>query len=236
MKTLKIIKYVFTTIGALMLVGTFFAYTSASNFVEQSISTRGVVVEMLRSRPSSSSSNSYMYKPVVQFVDKNGSEIEFMSSTSSNPPSYGVGESVEVLYNPESPNDAKIKSFFSIWGVVTILGVIGVVFFAVGGGMYLYDKKKNNLRNHLKLNGTVIASSFQSVAINTSLEVNGRNPYRIISQWENPRTSKLHVFTSNNIWFDPTDYIKTDSIKVLIDKNDLKKYRIDLSFLPKKGK
>ena len=57
-------------------------------------------------------------------------------------------------------------------------------------------------------------------------------PSRIICQWENPSTSKGHVFTSENIWFDPNDYMKSDKITVLIDKRNPKKHIVNLSFLP----
>ncbi len=233
MKAIKIIKYVFTIIGIGMLVGAFFMYKSANEFLETSITAEGTVIDLLRSRSSSSSDNSITYKPLVEFTEKEGNRIEFSSSTSSNPPSYSVGEKVEVLYNPESPNKAKIKGFFSIWGGVTIVGILGFVFFTIGSSIFLFDKKKSNLLKHLKQNGTRIDTDFQSVAINHSLTVNGRNPFQIISQWQDPATSKLHIFTSDNIWFDPSDFIKGDKIKVLIDKRNLKKYWIDLSFLPK---
>jgi uncharacterized protein YneF (UPF0154 family) len=233
MKVLNIIKYVFTIIGAGMLIGTFFIYKNTIEFVEKSIETEGTVVELLKSRSSSSSDNSIMYKPLVQFTDIKGTQIEFSSSSSSNPPSYSVNEKVEVIYNPESPNKAKIKSFFSLWGGATILGVLGLVFFIIGGSIIAYSIKKKNMLKYLKQHGTKIASDFQNVNINTSLAVNGQNPFVIVSQWQNPETSELHVFTSDNIWFDPTDFIKTDKINVLIDRKNPKRYSVDLSFLPK---
>jgi hypothetical protein len=232
MKALKIIKYIFTIIGLGMLTGAFFIYKNTSKFLETAVTTQGTVVELVESRSSSSSDNSIMYSPVVNFIDKKGVEVKVYSSTSSNPPSYNVGEKVEVLYAPETPQDAKIKGFFSLWGGATILGILGGIFFTIGGAMFIFDKRKNNMLTHLKQNGTRIESDFQSVGLNTSLAVNGRNPFQIVSQWQNPATSKLHLFTSDNIWFDPTDFIKTDKIKVLIDRNDPKKYHVDLSFLP----
>ena len=62
---------------------------------------------------------------------------------------------------------------------------------------------------------------------------NTTNPYLIYVQWKKPMTSKLHVFKSENIWFDPTDHINTDEITVLIESNNPKKYYVDTSFLPK---
>ena len=40
--------------------------------------------------------------------------------------------------------------------------------------------------------------------------IDGRNPYQIISHWKNPRTSRLHIFKSDNLWVDPTDSIKEE--------------------------
>lgn len=233
MRALNIIKYVFIILGIGMLIGAFFIYKKTSQFVEKSIQTQGTVVELLKSRSSSSSDNSIMYSPLIQFTDGKGTQIEFSSSNSSNPPSYSVNEKVEVIYNPESPNNAKIKSFFSIWGGVTMLGILGAILFATGGSVIYYNVKRNNILKYLKQNGTRIESDFQSVQINNSLTVKGRNPYTIVSQWQNPETSELHIFTSDNIWFDPTEFIKTDEIKVLIDRKNPKKYSVDLSFLPK---
>ncbi|MNH47046.1 hypothetical protein D3C79_1101060 [compost metagenome] len=68
---------------------------------------------------------------------------------------------------------------------------------------------------------------------NTRISVNGRHPYVIRSQWLNPRTSEVHLFESDNIWFDPSDYLKDESISVFIDKKNPKKYHVDITFLPK---
>ena len=58
----------------------------------------------------------------------------------------------------------------------------------------------------------------------------------LITQWQNPATSEVHVFKSNNIWFDPSSYIHTDTITVFCEKDDLSEYYVDISFLPKLAK
>lgn len=233
MKTLDIIKNVFTVVGAGMLIGAFFLYQNTSQFIEKSIETQGIVVDFVGSDSSNSSDISMMYKSLVEFTDTNGTQIEFLSSTSSNTPSYNINEKVDVIYIPEYPNEAKIKSFFSLWGGATILGTLGLVFFIIGGSIIAYNMTKKNTLEYLKLNGIKIKTDFQRVRINPTMAVNGRTPFVVVSEWKNPKTSKLHVFTSDNVWFDPTDLIKTDKINVLIDRNNPKKYSVDLSFLPK---
>lgn len=225
-----IIKYLSLIFGTLMLIIAFYFYKSITQFIENSIETQGTVVELIESR---SSRNSILYKPLVKFTDDKGTKIKFLSATSSNPPSYSVNEKVQVIYNPESPNKAKIKSFFSIWGVVIILGIFVLLCFTIGGIFFIKDLNKNKMLKYLKQNGTKIETDFQKVSVNTSYSFNGKKPFTIVSRWQNPQTSELHFFTSSNIWFDPTDFITTDKIQVIIDEKKPKRYLVDLSFLPK---
>jgi len=231
---MSVIKYIFAAIGLAMLAGAFLAFTSTQNFLSTAVSTQGTVIELVRSRSSSSSNGSsdYTYAPVVKFETKDGSLIEFQSSTSSNPPSYAEGETIEVLYQKSSPHDAKIKGFFSLWGLSMILGIIGSVFSLIGLGMVFAGIKKSQRIKGLKQSGTRISAEVQSVGRNASLEVNGRNPYQIVAQWQNPTTTKIHIFKSENIWFDPEEHIKGDTIEVLIDQSNPKIYHVDTSFLP----
>jgi hypothetical protein len=74
----------------------------------------------------------------VIFTDsKTGREVEFVSSTASNPPGFRVGEQVAVLYDPEGPETAVIPGFFSLWIWVSILSSMGIIFVAAGGGLLL---------------------------------------------------------------------------------------------------
>lgn len=121
----------------------------------------------------------------------------------SNPPSYDQSERVSVLYEPSSPQAAKIDGFFSLWGGALIVG------------------------------GIEIHASFQGVEQNTGLTVNGCSPFRLVCQWQHPQTRELHIFRSDNLWFDPTDLVSQEKIPVRVDEGNLKKYWVDTSFLPK---
>jgi hypothetical protein len=216
-------------IGIAMLLGAFFLYRSTSSFLATAITAPGTVTELVAVR----SDDSTTYKPVVQFTTAKGEAIEFASSTSSSPPSYRVGESVQVLYRENDPRDAKINGYFSLWGGSVILAGLGAVFFSIGGGIWLFTKLKARSDEHLQTHGTPIATDFQSVELNDSLTVNGKHPFRIVTQWQNPATSELHIFKSNNLWFDPARFIKDKRIRVFIDVSNPKKYYVDTAFLPK---
>ncbi len=229
MKTLLVFKVLFPLIGLGALTGAWLLYSDAREFVATSTATEGTVVELVRSR----SSDSTTYAPQVTFTDAQGRAHAFTSRTSSNPPAYHVGETVRVLYRSGSPEQARIDGFFSLWGGALIVGILGSVFALVGLGMVLVPMLRQRRAAQLRASGRRIEAAFQGVEHNTSLTVNGRHPFCVISQWQNPATSQVHVFRSDNLWFDPSEYITRTQIPVYIDPADPDRYHVDLSFLPK---
>ncbi len=229
MKSLSIIKYLFSIIGLGMLLGALYWYQSIQSFTEEALLTEGTVLELVASR----SDDSYVYKPLVRFTTERGESIEFISGTGSNPPGFTVGETVEIFYRAADPQETMINDFFSLWGGPLIVAGMGIIFFIIGGSIILVTLLQKQKEQYLKTNGLPVQTKFQSVEINAHLTVRGRNPYRVLTQWQNPETSEIHVFKSNNLWFDPTDYITEDYITVLIERTNPKKYYVDLSFLPK---
>lgn len=235
MKVLKIISGVFSTVGVGMLVGSFFVFSNTSSFIRRAVEAEGKVIDLERSRSSSSSgsSSSTMYRPVVEFTTATGKRIEFISSVGSSPPSHRVGEAVTVLYNPADPQSARIKSFFQLWFGFLIVSFLGLVFAAIGLGMIFVRSRGRKRAEWLRQHGRRVKTAYKGVELNQSLHVNGRSPYQIITQSPDPASNTVRVFESENIWFDPSEYIKSETIDVLIDPNDPKKYVMDISFLPK---
>jgi hypothetical protein len=233
-KALKLISGVFSAVGVGMLVGSFFAFTDTRSFISRAVEAEGQVIGLDRSRSSSGSgSSSTTYRPVVEFTSATGKRIEFTSNVGSNPPSHRVGESVRVLYDPVDPDSARIKSFFQLWFVFIIFFVLGLIFAAIGLTMILLRVRGRQRTEWLSRHGRRIQTVFQGVELNRSLHVNGRSPYQIISQSSDPASNTVRVFQSENIWFNPSDYVEGQTIDVLVDPNDPKKYVMDISFLPK---
>jgi len=231
MRVFTIIKYVFTALGLGMLVGAFFVYRSTSGFLATAQTAQGTVIELVRSQ----SNDSTTYRPVVRFVTAEGRSIEFVSSSGSNPPSYARGETVPVLYAPQTPEDAKINGYFALWGGATILGGLGAVFFAIGSAFFLVSGQLRRKREYLRSQGQPIETQLQGVERNASIRANGMHPYRVVTQWQNPATGEVHVFKSENLWYDPTQFLQRDRITVLIERDNPRRYLVDLSFLPKRA-
>jgi hypothetical protein len=227
MKSFVAGKYLMALVGAMMLAGAGYWVLNVRDFIAAADRTEGVVIALRRQH----SSNSTTYVPVVRFqLPKR--QIEFDSGGGTNPPRYSIGEKVPVLYLATNPYQAKIDSFFSLWGGSVILGGMGSVFFLIGAGTMLATRVQKRADDHLMHEGRPIEADFQQVDLNTSLKINGRHPFRVLAQWQDPSTSRIHVFTSHNLWFDPSQYITQKQIRVYVDRTNPKRYYVDLSFLP----
>jgi hypothetical protein len=230
MKTLATIKYLFTAIGIVMIVGALQLRSHTANFLREASVAQGTVVDLRRSTSHDSRS---FYHPVVQFNAADGTAVEFVSSAGSDPPSYAKGETVKVFYQPTNPNGAMINGTFSLWGGSLIVGGLGTLFFLIGGGIIVFSGSGARRLKRLKVQGTPVVTRLQGVELNLSLNVNGVNPYRVVTQWLNPATGELHLFRSANLWYDPTDHLESRDITVYIEPGNPRRYAMDVSFLPK---
>ncbi len=212
-----ILSYLFLLIGIGFLAGAGYLYSNTSEFVANARRAPGTVVALRSGAPE------------VKFRAHDGREIQFTSSVSSKPPSYHVGETVEVLYRQDRPEDAEVNAFMSLWLGVILLGGLGSGFSIVGAALVFgWGWKKAD--PGIKLTGMSIQTDFQGVERDSE---GGRHAFQVVTQWQNPATGEIHLFHSDLLWYDPTAHIKTGKITVYIERGNPEKYFMDISFLPK---
>jgi hypothetical protein len=234
MKKVRWVVQLFTVVGVGELIGGIYSATSTSQFLTKADKAAGVVVENIwtDSTADRNSSVSGTYHPRVRFRTRSGRDMEFVSSTGSSPAAYRENEGVTVLYDPEDPGHAEIDGFLSVWLLPVLLIGMGSVFAGGGTTALVWMRRRRQLGEWLRVNGQRIETTFKCVEWDTSSEVNGAHPYQIVSQWLNPRTNQVHVFKSDNIWYDPAQYVGGRPIGVRIDPNNPKRYAMDTDFLP----
>jgi len=233
MKSMRLFYGIFTAIGLGLLIGGVFAFQHTRRFLATAISVPGVVTENVwQERRSSNNSIHGDFYPRIRFRTADGQEISFITNSGSNPPSYHVNEQVTILYDPQQPYHAYIQSFVDLWLLPTILCGLGIFFCSFGVVAAVWKVLSARKNAWLHQNGRRIQAEFTQVELNTSLRVNGTSPYRLVCQWLDPATNKMHVFHSANIWFDPTNYIPGKTLDVLLDPENPHRYLVETSFLP----
>lgn len=130
----KLILGIFTGVAVLMLLIAAISAWSAVSKMSQEQSAPGRVVEIVQRREYVNEQDRVVqdyYYPVVEFVSADGRQHSVQMSEGSSSPSHEAGEEVTVLYNPDHPLEARIKSVGSsalMWIVPGITGILGLCF------------------------------------------------------------------------------------------------------------
>ena len=165
------------------------------------------------------------------YVTYNVDGKKYESKLNGYSSSFYEGKEIEIYYDKDNPSKIGVKSLDLLF---LIFPGIGLIFFIIGGTGIIIKIKRIKLEKRLKENGEVIYANYVETIINTSYRVNGKHPYNIICEWNNPEDNKKYIFKSNNIWLNPKSIIKERNIKnfpVYIDNENKKKYVIDIDSL-----
>ena len=228
MKTLYWLPRIFAAIGSALLLATAWMWSKESGFAGRAARATGTVISLDYQRDSEGSGT---YHPVFQFQTEGGQTITHVGNTGCRPSCYEVGERVQVLYDPADPNHATTATFFGQHVGSFVFGLLAAIFGGIGF-IWLYVVRRNAERDEeLRRTGKRLDVKVVEVERRLNMQVNGRNPWRIVAQWQDPGTQVVHVFRSANIWFDPAEWVK-ETVPVFMDRNDPKRYVMDISFLP----
>lgn len=120
---------IFGLVGGLLFVIAVFVFVHTRMFIGRAQEVKGTVVRMVYRHSSEGGGG---YSPVYQFRTITGQTIEVQDGLSSNPPMFTEGQIIDVLYDPENPQKARIKRWMSLYFLPALLGGLGMIFGGVG--------------------------------------------------------------------------------------------------------
>jgi hypothetical protein len=132
-------------VGCLALVVALATSLHTWHFTRVAQRTSGTVIEMREDTDKDSGSVSYA--PTFRFQDATGAEHTVASSFFSAPPEFRVGDRVGVLYRAGSPKAARIDSYWQVWGLPSLLGIIGSIELPIGLVILFWPKITARLRS-----------------------------------------------------------------------------------------
>ena len=120
-------------VGIILLIISLRTLQQSLSFLRKSNRATGTVIEMERISDSDGST----YKPIFKFKAATGQEVIFKSSSSSNPPSWKVGEEATIAYDPNDPGEARLLTYFGAFSWTIVLMALAMPMLVIGGGFYL---------------------------------------------------------------------------------------------------
>ncbi len=232
---MKKLKFIFLITGIIFLSIVVYLTLSTLQFQKTALQAVGTVVKFHEKVSTKDHKIETMYYPEFAFLDAENKLHLIESSSGSYPPAYEIGEKVTMLYQAEDPDNAKADSLSDLWVGPIVLSILGVAFLLPALIMFIIPVLSGNKAEKLQRTGQAIKAKIVSIEQNEAISVNGRCPWRIACQWHNQLENRVYVFYSQNFWFDPEDYIKSDEFTVFIDKSNPKKYWVDTRSIPAKA-
>jgi len=140
-----------------VLVGLVFV-NNQMEFVNKASSAEGIIIGINEDRGNNGRKSGVSYSPIVKFQLKDGRTQTFTSSVGSNPPSYEIGSTVEVLYDPENPQHVEINSFKSLWLLHAVFLSMGAALIIIA--VWMRNKKSLGTSYSFQLSGKEIVYLF----------------------------------------------------------------------------
>lgn len=215
---------IFLSIGVIFFLIGVIICANIFNY-ENTIETTGVITEISYHKHSGSNSSHDVY--VSYDVDGKAYESKLNSYSSS----FYEGKEIDIYYDKENPNKIGIKSLDLLF---LMFPGFGLIFVIIGGIAIIVKIKKKSFEEKLKETGEIIYANYIETVVNNSYRVNGKHPYNIICEWNNPLDNKKYIFKSKNLWINPEYMILEKNINqfpIYIDKSNKKKYIVDTDFL-----
>ena len=213
-KALKFLWGTFTTMGAIIVIIGLIVFFSVCNY-KNKVDTVGVIT------------NTGNGTIVSYNVDGEEHESSFSGYSSS----FHVGDEIEIYYDKDDVNKIGSKSLDLLYLILPGIGSIFLLIGVIGLGVLSHKKKKEK---SLRENGELVYATYSETILNVNVRVNGRYPYNIIVEWNNPEDGKKYLLKSKNIYFNPEMLIEERNIKtfpVYINPNNKKQYFVDVDIL-----
>ena len=103
-------------------------WRSVRHFIQTAERAEGTVIKLAECR----SGKRVCYKPVVEFTDRFGQRQEFQSHVGSRPPDYSIGDKVQILYDQNKVDSARIDHWLSLYSYTLLCLLFAVGFIAQG--------------------------------------------------------------------------------------------------------
>ena len=230
---LKFFGGIFLLTGLILITVGVITLVSGTRFKEKSVSVNAVISDIEKVETSNTNHKNRRYKQRIYVTcEFDGKIYEDQRLLSSSRSDY-VGKELTLLVNRSDPEDVRRETELYLASIIVFS--LAPVFLVIGAVAIIIDLRQGGRKKKLLQSGISIYASISQMNMNRNVQVNGRHPYVVICSYEDPSKGKTYLFKSKSLWTDPSlVYHIGDTVKVLVDPNDYRKYVVLLDEMEKK--
>lgn len=120
-------------IGIVLLIISLTKLKDSLAFLRNSERATGTVIELERINGSDGDT----YKPIFKFKTSLNQETIYRHISSSDPPSWKIGDEATIAYDPSSPSEARLLTYFGTFSWTIVLMAVAMPLIVIGGGYHL---------------------------------------------------------------------------------------------------
>lgn len=218
-RTLKLLGNIFAITGTVLLLFSLIFAMRGLIFLSKAESTTATLHRYEQGNDYVNGSSFY-YSYEIDGKEYKNIPLSYYSSSDYE------GKKVTVYYDPKAPEDVKPMLFLFFGCFFTV--PLGSIFFIIGISFILTIRSKERRKKLLLESGLLIQARYMGTSQSQNVRINGSRPFYIECSYKDPYTEQTYLFRSEYLGFNPKSLIQVSEIPVYIDRENFKKYYVDI--------
>ncbi|MNI57429.1 hypothetical protein D3C73_1124890 [compost metagenome] len=124
--------YLILGLGVVFLLLAIFSFRNTMEFLKNGDKATATVIDLHKYE-----SEGEVFAPVFTFRTKDNQVITYELAEGNDPPTWKVGETTTVIYDPVDPSKVSLYSYFRVFVWTLVLLSIALPLLVIGGGYFI---------------------------------------------------------------------------------------------------
>ncbi|CAM3698133.1 MULTISPECIES: DUF3592 domain-containing protein [Sphingobacterium] len=124
--------YLILGLGVVFLLLAIFSFRNTMEFLKNGDKATATVIDLHKYE-----SEGEVFAPVFTFRTKDNRVITYELAEGNDPPTWKVGETTTVIYDPVDPSKVSLYSYFRVFVWTLVLLSIALPLLVIGGGYFI---------------------------------------------------------------------------------------------------
>ncbi|EJF99022.1 DUF3592 domain-containing protein [Flavobacterium sp. F52] len=124
--------YLILGLGLVFLLLAIFCFRNTILFLKNGDKATATVIDLYRYE-----SDGIVFAPIFTFRTKDNQLVTYELAEGTDPPSWKIGETTTVIYNPSDPSEVSLCSYFRVFIWTLVLLSIALPLLVIGGGYFI---------------------------------------------------------------------------------------------------